>query len=275
MNPILDRYQIQHKIGKGTFGVVFQGIHLKTLKPIAIKREHEDSPVKNVKHEATVLHYLYNQGCRSIPRVYWFGLHENFYSLVMTYYPVSLYDYRKTQPISEKEILGIMIQMIDVLQEIHRQNIIHRDIKPPHFMMGENRQIHLIDFGLASVETARTSELIIGTPKYISYPIHCGMEPLKRDDLISVGYVALFLFLGYLPWEQEQMVDVPKDVPSYPDIHILSHPLQKIKAKKTLENILPYGFPALNSFFTYCYDLTPTKTPHYEGLKQLFDTFAH
>jgi len=274
MDTVLEnKYQIEHPIGKGKFGEIFQGIHLKTRKLIAIKKEHRDSPVKILKHETTILNYLYGNGCRSIPQIFWFGLYNDSHYLVMTFYKCSLYDYRKKTPLSENHRHSILFKIIDVLEVIHKNFILHRDIKPQNFMITSENNIHLIDFGLANVEepglvlTNESKELIVGTPNYISYYIHCGYDPLRRDDLISVGYIALFLEMGSLPWELKEPLQADN---KYPPIHILSDFLQRIKSHKKLDIILPHCSPNLVQYFTYCYELTAQKKPCYEGLKQLF-----
>lgn len=267
------KYKIEKFIGKGKFGMIYQGIHLKTNKKIAIKIENGNSSVKILKYETTILKYLYDNGCRSIPTIFCFGLYNNSHYLVMSFYKCSLYEYRKQNVMDEKHIHSIMFKMIEILQQIHQQFIIHRDIKPHNFMITPENDIHLIDFGLANVEnpnlilTNESKELIVGTPNYISYNIHCGYDPLRRDDLISIGYVSLFLFLGFIPWEQDEIEPLTNE---YPNIHILSNHLQKKKMKKTLENVIIHCSPTMKKYFTYCYDLNSQKNPHYDGLKQLF-----
>jgi hypothetical protein len=75
--------------------------------------------------------------------------------------------------------------------------------------MGE---LYLIDFGFATyyvdqdfqhVEYKDGKEHVLGTPKYMSYYIHDGVEPYRRDDLISLGYLYLEMaaFPEKLPWE--------------------------------------------------------------------------
>ena len=51
-----------------------------------------------------------------------------------------------------KTVLTIGIQMVNVLEYLHERNVIHRDLKPDNFVLGEGRKsykIYLIDFGLA------------------------------------------------------------------------------------------------------------------------------
>ena len=87
--------------------------------------------------------------------------------------------------------------MINILEEIHNQGVIHRDIKTENFML-HNEEIYLIDFGLSSIfldenmnhlHGKHNSSFIIGTPKFISIHVHNGKDPSRRDDIISLLYL--------------------------------------------------------------------------------------
>ena len=127
----------------------------------------------------------------------------------MTYYDTSLYQYLQTnRDISIDKLNRIFLQCIVILESIHKLYVIHRDIKPQNFML-KNGELFLIDFGLSIFYVHENGEhidesshdAIIGTPKYISLNIHNGISPSRRDDLISIGYMYIFMFCRELPWE--------------------------------------------------------------------------
>jgi serine/threonine protein kinase len=238
---IANKYIIETKVGEGKFGQVFRGFYWKrsanqgvdvattrgvdvatNLKvQVAIKIEGSNTILKTLRHEATLLHYLYERGCRKTPIVYWYGIVDQNPALIMPYYEMSL-EYYVEHIDSNDHGGGKMInkwfrQMIEILETIHSHYVIHRDIKPANFMLRvATGEIVLIDFGLATVFVDENNRhfpppmepktTIIGTPKYISYNIHMGEEPSRRDDLISVGYVLLWMILRSLgkrlPWEK-------------------------------------------------------------------------
>ena len=95
---------------------------------------------------------------------------------------------------------------------MHERNVIHRDIKPDNIMMGlgaASNIVHLIDFGLTrSIIDPKTNRHIpfvqgknlIGTCRYVSINAHLGYELSRRDDLLTLGNVMIFLLKGALPW---------------------------------------------------------------------------
>jgi serine/threonine protein kinase len=136
--------------------------------------------------------------------------------------------------------------VIKILEKIHSVGVIHRDIKPDHFLFWKN-EWYLIDFGFAtfslatSTDFSRTREYIIGTPNYISIPIHNGFSPTARDDLISLGYIFLesLAIRERLPWSKT--VIFPNEASTeYTECHILHVQNQyKKKYKEKWENENP------------------------------------
>lgn len=276
---IAKKYRKVSKIGQGKFGEVFQGIYQKTGELVAIKIEKEDSPIKMIKHEAMLLNYLHSKGCRNIPIVYWYGLTESQPTMIMPFYELSLSQWILNEDnhcINFKKTL--MVQMIDILDTIHSNFIIHRDIKPDNFMLRDNN-IVLIDFGLASVFVDDTKEpfplsknnsnSILGTPKYVSIYIHEGLNPGRRDDLISIGYIWMFLENnGFLPWENlpNQMIDN-----NYPEIHILHYKNVERARLKSWTKLQEYSLSKMTmDYLEATYALEYTECPRYETYKEIF-----
>jgi len=105
------------------------------------------------------------------------------------------------------ETVKYLISMIEIICRIHEAGIVHRDIKPENFMLTVDKRLHIIDFGLSRfymkgdkhvVNTGDKS--IVGTMRYISTHIHNGDVYSRRDDIISIMYVAIYLVKGKLPW---------------------------------------------------------------------------
>jgi serine/threonine protein kinase len=276
-------YTILERLGEGKFGDVLLGQHKRTGEHVAIKMESRDTPCKMLRHEATVLHYLYSQGCMKIPLIYWFGIHEDSPTLIMTYYNMTLDEYSERTNMTKPLCNRLIKQIIDLLQSIHCHSIIHRDIKPQNFMF-KGDQLFLIDFGLSAVlqesvqedsqeDTSATlsQNLFLGTPKYISIHLHHGLKPTRRDDLISAGYIYMYLACGRsLPWENipysRQTVDLPEN-------DILHYKNQERLFRKSWEQMKNYCTiigPEILEYTRVVYSLNADESPNYQELSNLY-----
>ena len=278
---IANKYLIGENIGSGCFGSIFNGTHYKTNMPVAIKMEDVNADVKILKNETTILKYLYDQGSRDIPIVYWFGLHKNNTCLVMSLYDCSLHDYIQQKPLPPNKIDVIMRTMINIFQLMHSKLVIHRDIKPQNIMLKQG-ELYLIDFGFATFYVDENSnhivddgsrQHIIGTPKYVSYHIHCGSLPSRRDDLISLGYVYMYLYNRKLQWDA--IIESEKTDTEYEDTHILNYKNKQRKVLKEFENIQPICAQInrrIENFLNYCYHIKYDDTPIYSALTDIFES---
>ena len=106
------------------------------------------------------------------------------------------------------------MQLLDRLEWIHSKDIIYRDVKPENFLIGINdpNVIYVVDFGLCKkYRSSKTGKHILpkntkkfnGTLRYASLNVVKGKESSRRDDLISLGYMLIYLIKRDLPWESD------------------------------------------------------------------------
>ena len=175
---IFSKYLIRKRIGKGSFGVVYQGLNTSTNEKIAIKIEkREKNQQGTLENEAMRLVYLQGEG---IPKVYCYGNNQSHNLLVEELLGKSLEDIFNSygKPFSLKTVCVLGIEMIKRIQFIHQKFYIHRDIKPDNFVLGLDNKSHIIyilDFGLSKkFRSSRTHQHIKFSvnKKYIkTYPI--------------------------------------------------------------------------------------------------------
>ena len=197
---IQKKYNIREFIGKGKFGSVFLGENIHTKEKVAIKIEDKSNDeISILKNETKILEYLSRNGLRTqIPQVFWFGIYNNIhYALIMTHL-----DGKDLSFFGREDYAFInnwFISAINILEKIHIYGVIHRDIKPAHFIF-VNKWV-LIDFGFATFvpqESSTTNDYIIGTPNYISINIHNGLKPTPIDDIWAVVYIYIRILLPEL-----------------------------------------------------------------------------
>jgi len=254
----------------------------------------------NVKYETRILNYLYNKKCKNIPLIYWYGLYKDAPALVMPYYEISVYElysrniqnsskyhHSITHPIMNSN--SIMQTVLKIVADIHDSGVVHRDIKPHNFMI-KNQEVFLIDFGMATFyvddkfrhikEATQLKEHLMGTRKYISFNVHSGKEYSRRDDLISLGYLYLFL-QNQLFWDRTFIVDDQDLRPNvsniYPETHILHPQNQCVKQAKelsTIEKCLTANYTTtaepIYQYLRYVYALDFSETPNYYLLRKHF-----
>jgi len=258
------KYRIINKIGSGSFGDVYKGKNVRTGELVAIKVESLSSNSQLLKGEARIARFISNH--KGFAAVKWYGVDtENTYA-VFELLGSSLDIYMsRLGKFSLRTTLLLGIQMIERLQVLHENGIIHRDIKPDNFMLGHSNPdtLYMIDFGLAKCYLREGQHIppkekkkITGTIRYASLNLHEGYEPSRRDDLISVGYMMIYFLKGRLPWqglnastkeERHQMIwDVKQDT--------------------SLEDLC-HGLPdALMDYMRDCYRLGFTDKPEYTRL---------
>lgn len=206
------------RIGGGSFGEVYLGEMINTRERVAVKIEPIGCVFQTLLHEGKVYQKL--QSIRGIPTVYWYGLHGmDFSAMVMDLMGPTLYSHWAEcgERFSLKTVLMLVDQMVEIMEQIHANNVVHRDISPNNFMFGlgeKSLQIHLIDFGHAK-ELPNAPQFVparhghrfnfarslVGTPRFASVFTHMGVAPSYRDDMESIGYIWIYLLKGRLPWQ--------------------------------------------------------------------------
>ena len=208
-------YKIGKKIGEGSFGVIFEGTNIINGVPVGIKFEPRKTEAPQLRDEYRTYKHL--QGSEGIPNAYYFGQEGLHNILVIDLLGPSLEDLFDWcgRRFSVKTVVQIAIQMLNLVEEVHRHDLIYRDIKPDNFLIGrqglpDENHVHLIDFGMAKqYRDPRTKQHIpyrekkslSGTARYMSINTHLGREQLRRDDLEALGHVFFYFLRGQLPWQ--------------------------------------------------------------------------
>lgn len=105
----------------------------------------------------------------------------------------------------EHEAVRIFRQMISGLSYCHRFNICHRDLKPENILLDRNRNIKIVDFGMAALQPAnKWLNTSCGSPHYASPEVIRG-ENYRGDkaDVWSCGVILYAMLTGTLPFDSE------------------------------------------------------------------------
>ena len=213
MSLINNKYILCEIIGYGSFGTIYKAKNIRTNEHVALKIEPIKNGTKLLKNESTIYQFLNN--ITGIPTVKWFGKDKNNYYMVINLLGESLQSLKERMGVfSLKLTLQVGIQIIVLLRTLHEKGLVHRDVKPDNFLLGLNdrkNQLNIIDFGFCKTYIHNEKHIIckktsniIGSITYASVNSHNCIELSRRDDLESLGYILIYLYLGNLDWQTEK-----------------------------------------------------------------------
>ena len=112
-----------------------------------------------------------------------------------------LYKYSKKNRFKVSEIKNLVLQIAKGLQFLHKNNILHNDLKLDNIMLDNNSVIKIIDFDLSRVceEGEFISSGIFGTPRYIAPESYDLNIYSKNTDLWAVGIILHAIITGKFP----------------------------------------------------------------------------
>ena len=203
------RFELQEKLGEGSFAVVYRAHDTELDRLVAVKIPRRSgqalsrdaaSWLREARHAARLQH----------PGIV--GVHEHGMIDGICYV---ISDYIAGTTLAEKlaggasapsEAAHTVARIADALDHAHRQGVIHRDVKPSNILLDLDGNPHLTDFGLAGRTTASASQSvdgkILGTPVYMS-PEQAQSEiglVDARTDVYSLGVVLYELLTGEVPF---------------------------------------------------------------------------
>ncbi len=210
-----ERYRLQEKIGEGGMALVYKGTDTLLGRTVAVKilRENltgDKELVRSFRREALSAANLSHP---NIVNVYDVGQENNLYYIVMEYIDgQTLKDLileKGTLPPSQ--VVSIAIQICEALEEAHKHNTVHRDIKPHNILITPAGRIKVADFGIARGVTNTTityTSTIIGSVHYLSPEQASGKPAEERSDIYSLGIVLYEMLTGTVPFSGENPVAV-------------------------------------------------------------------
>jgi eukaryotic-like serine/threonine-protein kinase len=209
------RYQIVKRIGQGGMGKVYEVTHVHLSRKFALKI------ISNQVAETDEARELFYREARfasamahpAITSVVDFGEDEKVgMFMVMEFVdgePLNRILFREKK-IGVRKACEIVLQVSEALHYIHRQNVVHCDIKTENILIGEEEieakrakmVVKLLDFGLArSLVASRASTSLSGTPHYVAPERIRGEPASPASDVYGVGILLYELLTGQVPWD--------------------------------------------------------------------------
>lgn len=214
----LGRYELRDRLGKGGMGVVYRAWDTTLERDVALKLlvtdlASEDETRERFLREARAAAELNH---RNIVKIYDFGEDGGRAFIVMELLEgATLGVLLKSYPeLSIIRKLQIMNRVCDGLAFSHSRAIVHRDLKPGNLFLTEDRQVKILDFGLARVASSSLTKsgLVFGTPDYMSPEQVRGKIVDERSDIFSLGAVFYQLLSGRKPFAAKSLPEVMRKV---------------------------------------------------------------
>jgi len=272
-------------IGKGGYSSVYvckkKGADSNKNYAIKISEEIRNPAKNHLLIEYKILKHLI--GGIGIPKVYSYGVDNDNIYLVQQLLGNNLTQEMKKNKnkFSKKTFINIALQMISRIEFIHTFGFIHCDIKPDNFVLDlsskddnkskdkekDNPVVYLIDYGLAepyiNLKTKKHKQLkekqgLKGTIEFCSINSHMGLSLSRRDDLESLAYCLIFMYLGKLPWSSRGSNGKSRE-------NVLNSKIEFCSIGKDL-NIIHKNFGKILDYVT---KLQFEERPNYKYLKDL------
>ncbi|ENH66005.1 Hormonally up-regulated neu tumor-associated kinase [Fusarium oxysporum f. sp. cubense] len=180
------------RLGQGSSGVVYQGIHRKTGELVAIKIFGKRT--KEAKTEGNILNLLHHVHIIELYCLMDDG--DDGPQLIMEYAPLgNLEEQCQAQRFWDRDGRSIIRQTLEGLSYIHGEHIIHRDLKPTNILVMTRQPIHIKLADFTSSTTKDVPSSYCGTRKYMAPEISNGSYSFKID-IWSVGVIGTELWIG-------------------------------------------------------------------------------
>lgn len=208
------RYKIIEKIGSGGMANVYRALDLILEREVAVKMmsldfQNDKDSLRRFQREALSTTELTHP---NIVSIYDVGEGDRPY-IVMEYIDgMDLKQYiRENHPIPYQKAIDIMEQILDGIAYAHKNDVIHRDIKPHNILIDKNGNVKITDFGIAvalSQNSITQTNSLLGSVQYISPEQARGNVVTKQSDIYSLGIVLYELLTGTVPFEGESAVSI-------------------------------------------------------------------
>jgi serine/threonine-protein kinase len=230
--PMLGRYQVERELGKGAMGVVYQGKDPKigrivAIKTMALAQEFEGDELADVKErffrEAETAGRLNHP---NIVTIFDAGEEHDLAYIAMEFLKGrDLVPYTKPGSLLPvATVVSIVARVADALGYAHKQNVVHRDVKPANVMYEpQTDTVKVTDFGIARItDSSKTKTgMVLGTPSYMSPEQLAGKKIDGRSDLFSLAVSLYQLLSGRLPFEGDSMAQLMFKIANEPAPDIL------------------------------------------------------
>ncbi|MCD4784414.1 MAG: serine/threonine protein kinase [Candidatus Eremiobacteraeota bacterium] len=183
------RYQVVDIVGMGGMSEIFLAFDIAEekqeviLKRLVLSKDPDEirDLLYSFQQEFKILESLHYP---NIPRVYEFFEENGHFYIVEEYIPGDLLSNRMGG-LKPHEAIKIILQLCNVLDYLHKHDIIYRDLKPDNIIISPDDEIYLIDFGISRFYSPEKMDdtVHLGTPGYAPPEAYKSPQTDERSDI--------------------------------------------------------------------------------------------
>lgn len=207
-------YEVRECLGMGGFGAVYRAYQPVVGREVAVKvilPQYANQPdfIRRFETEAQLVARLEHP--HIVPLFDYWREPGSAYLVMRCLHGGSLRNsLDKYGSWSPEDVSTLLDQLSGALMTAHRNNVIHRDLKPDNILLDEDQNAYLVDFGIAedltSTVTTTKDSAVVGTPAYLSPEQAKSMPPTPQTDLYSLGIILYELLTGKQPFQADTYV---------------------------------------------------------------------
>ncbi|KAK6073529.1 hypothetical protein SCUP515_06864 [Seiridium cupressi] len=208
-DPGLKDYRLGESLGKGAFGAVYKAIHWGTGEAVAVKQiklsNLPKSELRMIEAEIDLLKNLHHD---NIVKYIGFVKSVDCLNIILEYCENgSLHSICKAYGKFPENLVGVyMTQVLQGLQYLHDQGVIHRDIKGANILTTKDGKVKLADFGVSTSTLSGPDKenQVVGTPYWMAPEIIELSGATPASDIWSLGCTVIELLQGKPPYHHLQ-----------------------------------------------------------------------
>jgi serine/threonine protein phosphatase PrpC len=199
----VDGFRLERVLSSGRYSALFAATDQRNGKPVAVKfphprvaseREYYDAFLREAWIGARVKSPWVAEILEQPP-----GRQTRLYS-VMPFYPgVTLENFlHRKPPVRLEQGIDLALKLCKAVHALHRQEIVHRDIKPDNVLLEEEGGLKLLDLGIARLPAwdEDSADPVPGTPSYMAPELFRGERGSIASDVFALGATLYRMFAG-------------------------------------------------------------------------------
>src|SRR6476660_739051 len=207
---IVGKYKILSTVGSGGFGTVYLAEDTWIDKKVALKVPHKQGvDFGELLREPRLLATLNHPNIVTILTA---EKQENVFFIVMEFVPGETLEaiISRDGALDVALALDYTCQISNAVDHAHRQNVLHRDLRPSNVLVADSGMLKVADFGTSRfLEIAAHGTTVIGSPPYMA-PEQFHGKAVFASDIYSLGVTMYQMLTGILPYDTPAPADIGK-----------------------------------------------------------------